>query len=251
MLAAKSSGSTSITPDFEGERGDQLAVVEAERRAYPFARVAFGEQREDLVERQAQIVDLVDGEPGLGTERCRDHSNCRGVPGAQRHDHFEVIIVAVVVGWCAIESGTLQRVAEARGMPTRIRRRLFGERAGRVTRPHGHCAMPITVALVNDYEIIVHGLAAMLAPFSDRVAIVEIDVGSANRSATPTWPCSTPSPVDATPSIGPRQMVQEGLVDHVLLYTWDAAPSSWPLPTTPECPGVVAEVADRRVARST
>ena len=35
---------------------------------------------------------------------------------------------------------------------------------------------PIKVALVNDYEIIVHGLAAMLSQYSDRVEIVEIRV---------------------------------------------------------------------------
>ena len=36
---------------------------------------------------------------------------------------------------------------------------------------------PITVALVNDYEIIVHGLAAMLSQYSDRVELVESTIG--------------------------------------------------------------------------
>ena len=34
------------------------------------------------------------------------------------------------------------------------------------------------VALVNDYELVVRGLAAMLDPFRDRVRVVELDVGT-------------------------------------------------------------------------
>jgi DNA-binding NarL/FixJ family response regulator len=35
---------------------------------------------------------------------------------------------------------------------------------------------PVRVAIVNDYEVVVHGLASMLAPFADRVEVVEVDV---------------------------------------------------------------------------
>ncbi|MDI6911622.1 response regulator transcription factor [Nocardioides sp.] len=34
---------------------------------------------------------------------------------------------------------------------------------------------PIRVAIVNDYEIVIAGVAAMLAPHHDRVAVVELD----------------------------------------------------------------------------
>jgi NarL family two-component system response regulator LiaR len=34
---------------------------------------------------------------------------------------------------------------------------------------------PVRMAVVNDYEIVVAGIAAMLAPHSDRVSIVELD----------------------------------------------------------------------------
>jgi two-component system, NarL family, response regulator LiaR len=34
---------------------------------------------------------------------------------------------------------------------------------------------PIRVAVVNDYEIVVAGVAAMLAPYADRVSVVELD----------------------------------------------------------------------------
>ncbi len=37
---------------------------------------------------------------------------------------------------------------------------------------------PIRIALVNDFELVLRGLEAMLAPFSDRIAVVELDVRS-------------------------------------------------------------------------
>lgn len=37
-------------------------------------------------------------------------------------------------------------------------------------------AIPLAVALSNDYEVVVRGLAQMLAPFSNRVRVVELDV---------------------------------------------------------------------------
>ena len=38
-------------------------------------------------------------------------------------------------------------------------------------------AGPIQVAIVNDYEMVVAGVAAMLDPFRERVAVVELDAG--------------------------------------------------------------------------
>ncbi|MCW2843214.1 MAG: regulatory protein LuxR [Nocardioides sp.] len=36
---------------------------------------------------------------------------------------------------------------------------------------------PVRVAIVNDYEIVVAGIAAALTPFSDRVQVVDVDAG--------------------------------------------------------------------------
>lgn len=36
---------------------------------------------------------------------------------------------------------------------------------------------PVRVAVVNDYELVVVGVAALLEPFSDRVAVLELDSG--------------------------------------------------------------------------
>jgi NarL family two-component system response regulator LiaR len=81
---------------------------------------------------------------------------------------------------------------------------------------------PVTVALVNDYEIIVHGLAAMLSSYSDRVTIVEINVGDEPQRKADVALFDTFAgrryAIDRA-----REMVRDGYVDHVLLYTWDAA----------------------------
>jgi DNA-binding NarL/FixJ family response regulator len=82
---------------------------------------------------------------------------------------------------------------------------------------------PITVALVNDYQIIVQGLAAMLSPYSDRVRVVEMKVGTQPEKRADVALFDTFAgrrhAVDRA-----REMVHDDFVDHVLLYTWDAPP---------------------------
>lgn len=36
---------------------------------------------------------------------------------------------------------------------------------------------PVRVAVVNDYEIVVAGIASVLAPYAERIAVVELDTG--------------------------------------------------------------------------
>ncbi|WP_122260526.1 helix-turn-helix transcriptional regulator [Ornithinimicrobium cerasi] len=36
---------------------------------------------------------------------------------------------------------------------------------------------PVDVAILNDYEVVVHGVAAMLEPYADRVRVAELDMG--------------------------------------------------------------------------
>lgn len=44
-------------------------------------------------------------------------------------------------------------------------------------------APPVTVALMNDYEVVVRGLASILAPFAAQVTVVELDVVTPTASA--------------------------------------------------------------------
>lgn len=80
---------------------------------------------------------------------------------------------------------------------------------------------PITIALVNDYEIIVEGLREMLKPFADRVRVVESVTGD-----TPDQACD----IALFDTFAGRRhalaRVRAMLADHdiarVVLYTWDA-----------------------------
>jgi DNA-binding NarL/FixJ family response regulator len=81
---------------------------------------------------------------------------------------------------------------------------------------------PITVSLVNDYEVIVQGLQAMLTPYSDRVRIVELQVGDGPDDHADVALFDTFS--------GRRyaleraaECLDRGLVKHVVFYTWDAS----------------------------
>ncbi len=82
---------------------------------------------------------------------------------------------------------------------------------------------PLRIALVNDYEVILQGLHAMLAPYHHRVEIVEHEVGG-----TPKCPADIAlfdtfaGRRDALERA--RLMSEEGIVDQIVLYTWDAAP---------------------------
>jgi DNA-binding NarL/FixJ family response regulator len=83
-------------------------------------------------------------------------------------------------------------------------------------------ARPITVALVNDYEIILRGLHAILAPFSDRIAVVEYEVGDTPEHAADVALFDTfASRRDALERA--REMIDQRRVAHVLLYTFDAS----------------------------
>jgi len=82
----------------------------------------------------------------------------------------------------------------------------------------------VTVGILNDYEVVVRGVAAMLAPYENRVRVVELDAGG-----QPT----TPADVALFDTFAGRrhtlsraaEMVRAGAARHVVLYTWDAAPA--------------------------
>ena len=82
---------------------------------------------------------------------------------------------------------------------------------------------PIRVSLVNDYEVILRGLHAMLAPFRDRITIVEHRIGGTpDRQADVALFDTFAGRRDALDRA--RQMSEDGVVEHIVLYTWDAAP---------------------------
>ena len=62
---------------------------------------------------------------------------------------------------------------------------------------------PIRVALVNDYDVVVLGLARILERTTDRLVIAEIDTNQAVVDVS-TWSCTTPSP-SPSPTGGDRR----------------------------------------------
>ena len=41
---------------------------------------------------------------------------------------------------------------------------------------------PVRIAVLNDYQLVVAGVASMLQPFADRVAVVELGTGGNGRA---------------------------------------------------------------------
>jgi len=87
----------------------------------------------------------------------------------------------------------------------------------------GPDAGTITVGIINDYELVVRGVASMLAPYANRIRVVELDAGGR---------LTMPADVALFDTFAGRrhtlaraaEMVREGRARHVVLYTWDAAP---------------------------
>jgi len=88
---------------------------------------------------------------------------------------------------------------------------------------HESPASAVTVGILNDYEVIVRGVAAMLEPYRDRVELVEVDAGGLP---------SVPMDVALFDTFAGRRhtlmraeaMVRGSECRHVVLYTWDASP---------------------------
>lgn len=82
---------------------------------------------------------------------------------------------------------------------------------------------PVSIALSDDYDVVVHGLEAMLEPFSDRVQVVELNLTT-----------ETITPVDVTlydtfaQPQGDAEDVDRLLANpnngRVVVYSWNAQP---------------------------
>lgn len=82
---------------------------------------------------------------------------------------------------------------------------------------------PVTIALSNDYDVVVHGLEAMLAPFSHRVRIAEINLDT-----------ETITPVDVTlydtftrrnsGGSAVQELVANPRNGKVVVYSWNTQP---------------------------
>lgn len=97
------------------------------------------------------------------------------------------------------------------------------------TRTHGG---RIRVALVNDYELVIRGLHAMLAPYADRVEVVDTEVWNGEASDGDGDGLDGAIDIALFDTFAARrdalnraqQIINSDNVAHVVLYTWDAPP---------------------------
>ncbi len=83
--------------------------------------------------------------------------------------------------------------------------------------------MTVTVAVVNDYAVVVAGVARLLEPFTERIAVVEIDA-----NAHPVEPVDVAlydgfSRVRADDD-DVEQLLADDAIERVVMYTWNFAP---------------------------
>ncbi len=90
----------------------------------------------------------------------------------------------------------------------------YGPREGAYTAP-----MPIRLALVNDYEVVVRGLSGMLAPYSDELEIVELD--TRKPVAEPVDIALYDTFAQAQGSHAALGLIGNPLVGRVVVYTWN------------------------------
>lgn len=79
---------------------------------------------------------------------------------------------------------------------------------------------PLRLRLLNDYEVVVAGLRAMLAPFRDRIEVVEVDVGTTGSATVDITLYDTfaLAQVDHTDI---DEVLSDPSAGRVVVYTWN------------------------------
>ncbi len=84
-------------------------------------------------------------------------------------------------------------------------------------------ARPLRIAILNDYEIVVKGLAQMFEPFSDRVVVVEI---AANKPALEPSDIALYDTFSQTQEIASEvdEVLRETNARKLVIYSWNVHP---------------------------
>jgi DNA-binding NarL/FixJ family response regulator len=81
----------------------------------------------------------------------------------------------------------------------------------------------ITIGILNDYEVVVRGVAAMLAPYENRVRVVDLETDG--NLTVPVDVALFDTFAGRRHSLAAAaKTVREGRARHIVLYTWDASP---------------------------
>lgn len=103
--------------------------------------------------------------------------------------------------------------------------------------------MAIRLAIVNDYEVVVHGLASMLRSYGDRIEVVEVDANTHPASAVDIALFDT-----FAQSYRDREriarLVSDPRIGKVVVYTWSAEDAV----AGTRVPGIAAYLSKRLAA---
>ena len=80
--------------------------------------------------------------------------------------------------------------------------------------------MKVTVAIVNDYEVVVHGVAAMLRSYADRIDVVELDSTAEVASWVDIALYDTFAQAQGDQQVV-ADLVSNPIVAKVVVYTWN------------------------------
>lgn len=80
---------------------------------------------------------------------------------------------------------------------------------------------PIRVALVNDFEIVVRGLHAMLAPYPDRITVVELD-SDTHPAVQADLALYDAFSMEGTQGGDLADLVRDPHIGRLVIYTWAA-----------------------------
>lgn len=98
------------------------------------------------------------------------------------------------------------------------------DQAGIIGERHsGHGSRPVTVALVNDYQVVVEQLRDMLSPFAARVTVVDMEIGTTDIAAADVALFDTLGGQRHALTRAKALVARRG-VDHVVIYA--RAPSA-------------------------
>jgi DNA-binding NarL/FixJ family response regulator len=79
---------------------------------------------------------------------------------------------------------------------------------------------PVDLAILNDYEVVVHGVAAMLEPYRDRVRVAELDIGREPVTPVDVTLYDTYAQVQADGSLV-DELVNQPQTGRVVVYSWN------------------------------
>lgn len=106
-------------------------------------------------------------------------------------------------------------------------------------------ANPIRIAIVNDYEVVVRGLHAMLAPFDDRVEVVELDVQEPVRSSVDLTLYDTFSQTQVDDvDVDVDEILGNEHAGSLVVYTWNMHPQLVEVALAKGCRGYLDKALD-------